>query len=261
MSGGVLFIPSSFTARADGSYDLIIHFHGNTELTIESYETAQLDAIVAVLNLGTGSGRYEDRFSNPAALGEVLARTTEALRERGLPNPQLKRVALVAWSAGYGAVIRILDHPADAERVDAVLLLDGLHTSYREGTHDIEEANIAGVERFAARAKRGERLFLVTHSDIEPVGYLGVHATVDFVLSRIGMERHPATGTTTLPHLVSMEGVLPKDELKPLVLTSEAHEGGVIIRGYGGNEAATHIAHLVQMSQLALPSLAARWQL
>ncbi len=261
MSGGVLFIPTSFTARADGSYDLIVHFHGNTELTIESYESAQLDAIVAVFNLGTGSGKYEDRFSNPAALGEVLARTTEALKERGLPNPQLKRVALVAWSAGYGAVIRILDHPADADRVDAVLLLDGLHTSYKEGTHEIEEANLVGVERFAERAKKGERLFLVTHSDIEPIGYLGVHATVDFVLSRIGMQRHPVTGTTSLPHLVSMEGVLPKDELKALVPTSEAREGGVIIRGYGGNESATHIAHLVQMSQLALPSLQARWQL
>lgn len=260
MSGGVLFIPTSFTAASDGAFDLVVHFHGNTDLVTESYESAQVDAVVAVLNLGIGSGKYEDRFENPAALTEVLTRTTDALRERGLPHPKLRRLALVAWSAGYGAVVRILEHPADAERVDTVILLDGLHTSYREGTHDVEEAKIASVERFAELAKKGEKLFVVNHSDIEPVGYLGVHETVDFLLGRIGVERHPASGTTTLPHLVSMEGVLPKDELKPLVLTSEAREGGVVVHGYAGNEAATHIAHLVQMSQLALPMLVARWQ-
>lgn len=260
MSGGVLYIPSSFTARADGAFDLVIHFHGNTELVTESYETSQLDAVVAVLNLGTGSGRYEERFENPAALAEVLARTTDSLAERGLPHPKLRRLALVGWSAGYGAVVRILEHPDDADRVDAVLLLDGLHVSYREGTHDVEEAKIAGVIRYAERAKRGEKLFLVNHSDIEPQGYLGVHETVDFLLGRIGVERKPAEGTTTLPHLVSMEGVLPKDELKPLVLTSEAIGGGVVVHGYAGNDKATHIEHLVQMSQLALPVLQKRWQ-
>jgi hypothetical protein len=260
MSGGVLYIPSAFTAGSDGNYDLVVHFHGNTDLVTESYETAQLDAVVAVLNLGIGSGKYEDRFESPSALAEVLTRTQESLKDRGLPHPKLRRLALVAWSAGYGAVVRILEHPADAEKVDAVILLDGLHTSYREGTHDVEEAKIASVERFAERAKRREKLFVLTHSDIEPVGYLGVHETVDFVLGRIGVERHAAPGATELPHLASMEGILPKDELKPLVQTSEAREGNVWVRGFAGNDSPTHIAHLVQMSQLALPSLVARWQ-
>lgn len=259
VGGGLLVVLPKF-ASDDGSFDLVIHFHGNTELVTESYETSQLDAVVAVLNLGTGSGRYEERFENPAALAEVLARTTDSLAERGLPHPKLRRLALVGWSAGYGAVVRILEHPDDADRVDAVLLLDGLHVSYREGTHDVEEAKIAGVIRYAERAKRGEKLFLVNHSDIEPQGYLGVHETVDFLLGRIGVERKPAEGTTTLPHLVSMEGVLPKDELKPLVLTSEAIGGGVVVHGYAGNDKATHIEHLVQMSQLALPVLQKRWQ-
>jgi hypothetical protein len=56
-----------------------------------------------------------------------------------------------------------------------------------------------------------------------------------------------------------MQGVLPKDEMRALERRSEAHAGGLTIRGYGGDQPAHHIAHLMQMSQIALPLLVERW--
>jgi hypothetical protein len=257
--GGVFYIPTSFIVRDDGAYDLIIHFCGNTQLNIEGYEAAQVNAVVGILNIGSGgSGAYEDRFANPAAFAELLERVQETMKDRGLKNAHLRRIGLVAWSAGYGAIIRILDHPADADRVDAVILLDGLHTSMRG--NEVDGLKIAGVIPFAEKAKRGEKLFLMNHSDIDPIEYLGTHATADYVLKTVHVERKPASGTTPYPHLKAMDGILPTDQLVPLERESEAREGSFIIRGYHGTQAQHHIAHLVQLSTIALPDLLERWQ-
>jgi len=261
MPGGVFYIPSSFIARDDGEYDLILHFCGNTQLNIESYEAAQTNAVIGILNIGTGgSGAYEEKFANPAALAELLEVVQEQMKSRGLPNAKLRRIALVAWSAGYGAIIRILDHPKDVDRIDAVILLDGLHTSLRPGTKEVDGLKIAGVIPFVKKAMRGEKFFLMNHSDIDPVEYLGTHATADYVLSQVGVERHPAEGVTPYPHLSAMKGILPDDQMVPLERESEAREGSFIIRGYKGSQAQHHVAHLVQLSTIALPELLERWQ-
>ncbi|HTJ84866.1 MAG TPA: hypothetical protein VL400_24270 [Polyangiaceae bacterium] len=256
---GVLSIPKTFTAMKDGGFDFVIHFNGNTELAVESYEVSLLDAVVMVVNLGNGSGVYEDFYQNPDNLERVLQRVPEIMKKRGLENAHIKRLALVGWSAGYGAIVKILEHKQHADLVDAVILLDGLHTSYKPGTTIPEASNIQGVIDFAERAKTGEKLLVITHSNIQPIGYLGVHETVDFLLTQVNVERHEAHAQTTLPNLVAAKGVLPKDELRALELKTEARQGSLIVRGFGGDQAAHHISHLLQMSEIALPELAKRW--
>ncbi len=256
---GVLAIPPTFRAKEDGAFDLVVHFHGNTELAVESYEVALLDTVVLVINMGNGSGIYEERFGNPDSLSRILERVPQILERRGLKGAAVRRVALAAWSAGYGAVIRTLEHRPHAERVDAVLLLDGLHTSYKEGTREVEAASLASTEAFARRAMAGEKLLVITHSNIEPVGYLGVRETVDFLLGRLDLERSAVSMKTEIPALQAAKGVLPKDDLRPLELRSEVRSGSLVVRGFGGDQAAHHISHLMQMSQLALPELAKRW--
>ena len=257
---GVLSVPRTFTAMKDGQFDLVVHFHGNTELSVESYEVALLDTVVLVFNLGNGSGVYEERFSNPDALNNILERVPAVLQKRGLENARVRRLALVGWSAGYGAIIRALEHPAHADRVDAVILLDGLHSSYRPGTHDIEPANILSTEAFARRAMKGEKLLVITHSNIKPMGYLGVRETVDFLLGRLELSRTEVSLQTEIPALRAAKGVLPQADLRPLELRTEVRSGGLVVRGFGGDQAAHHISHLMQMSQIALPELAKRWQ-
>jgi hypothetical protein len=42
--------------------------------------------------------------------------------------------------------------------------------------------------------------------------------------------------------------------------TTEAHKGGLHVRGYVGQTPDHHIAQLVQMSTTVLPELAERWK-
>jgi pimeloyl-ACP methyl ester carboxylesterase len=181
------------------------------------------------------------------------------LEARGLKEAKVRRLALVGWSAGYGAVMRALAHGPHADRVDAVILLDGLHTSYREGTNIVEPASLVSIEAFARRAMKGEKLFVLTHSNIQPMGYLGVRETTDYLLGKLELTRTEVDMKTEIPDLEAAKGVLPKADLRPLELRTEVRSGGFIVRGFGGDQAAHHISHLMQMSQIALPELAKRW--
>lgn len=255
----VLQIPKTFTAGGDGSFDLVIHFNGNTELVLESYETTMLDTVVLVVNLGNGSGIYEEWAQHPENFERIFRRVPEIVEARGLEHAHIRRIAMSGWSAGYGAVVRALFMEGMADKVDAVVLLDGLHTSYKPGTTEIEGSNVTSIVDFARRATRGEKLLVITHSNIKPEGYLGVRESTDYLLSELHLERHAEELDTTIPKLNAAEGVLPKSELRPLHLFTEVRERGFIVRGFGGDQAAHHISHLMQMSQIALPELAKRW--
>ncbi len=225
--GGVFTLPPAFSSK-DGAYDLVIHFHGNTDLVEESYALSGLNAAVVILNLGNGSGVYEDHFANTLALPDVLARAQTTMEKRGLAHAHLRRLALTAWSAGYGAVMKVLDQPALAEKVDAVLLLDGIHVGYGPGG-ELQLERLAPFERFAREAVEGKKLFYITHSDILPIGpngrYAGTHETTDALLRAVGVTRSMGGQTPVAPTLHSIEGVIAKKKLVPLTPESFADQG------------------------------------
>lgn len=261
VAGGLLFIPESFTS-ADGAYDLVIHFHGNTELVKESLYATKLNTVVLIMNLGIGSAVYEDRFAYTGMFPEILDRIRTTLTKRGLRDASLRHLALTAWSAGYGAIARILDQPALVEKVNAVLLLDSPHVGFSTGTHELCPGRLAPFERFAKQAVEGNKLFSITHSNITPNGdYGSTRATSNAILKHVGATRTPGGEATTVPTLAAVDGVLPKKSLLALVPDTEAHLGGLHVRGYAGDQAEQHIMHLVQMSVTALPDLIRYWSM
>ena len=54
---GYLALTPDF-ASADGIYDVVFHFHGNTELVEQSLAYARIGAVFVPQNLGVGSGPY-----------------------------------------------------------------------------------------------------------------------------------------------------------------------------------------------------------
>lgn len=259
VAGGLLTLPPSF-ASSDGAYDLVIHFHGNTDLVEESYAASKLNAVVIILNLGVGSGPYEDRFANPLRLPEMLDRANATMERRGLVGAKRRRLALAAWSAGYGAVLKVLDHADLAARVDAVLLLDGIHVGYRQGTHDPLLDRLAPFTRFAREAVLGKKLFAITHSSITPnADYAGTRDTTNALLREVGVERVDGGSDPPMPVMKSIDGVIAKKSLVALKAESVADRGGLHVHGYRGDQPEHHTAHLVQMSTTALPDLVAYW--
>ena len=258
VSAGALFVPSSF-ASADGTFDLVIHFHGNAELVAESVATAGLSALVLVVNVGVGSGAYDTRYGPPGMLDFDVTRVVETATARGLRGARLGRLALAAWSAGYGAIGRILARDEAFSRVSAVLLCDALHSNFVDkGSREVDMVRIAPFVRFADKAAAGEKLFIMTHSEIGEFRYATTTETSDAILRALGIERSRTIGWPDRPSFPLARAVMSTERW--LEQRSEAQRGDLHIAGYRGFKEDDHIAHLAQMSSTVLPALVEYWK-
>ena len=233
-----LLVPGHATAR--GVVDLVVHFHGAAWLPEQAVAALGRNAATAVVNVGSGSGVYDRAFADPSAFDSLLAAVTrESSAALGSPI-RIGRVTLVGFSAGHGAVRAIIREPRHFARVSAVLLLDGMHTSYvPEGTvlakgGALDTTNLAAFADFARAAMRGEKRFLVTHSEIFPGTFASTTETADWLLHALDLRRTP----------VLRWGPRGMQQL------SEAHAGRFELRGYAGNSAPDHIDQLHAMPEL-----------
>jgi hypothetical protein len=260
LPGGVLYVPPSFES-ADGGFDLLIHFHGNVNLVQESVHETKLNALVYVINLGAVfTRRYTDAYSAEDVLDELLENAAKTATQQGLSNAHAKRVALSAWSAGCAAIGQILRHRAD--RIDAVLLLDGMHAPYINIYK--READLEPIRPFltySERAVAGERLMVITHSNVETFTYASAAHTADLLLKERGIERKAVNNKKALRvTFASALRATPANHVEGLVPASEAHEKGLTVLGFRGDKQEHHAAHLVQMSLTVLPPLVERWR-
>jgi hypothetical protein len=244
--GRVVFIPDGCSSVAS-TYDLLIHFHGAPAAMEPAFEKSGVGGVLAILNLGTGSGKYEDAFQTGGAFGELVQRISEVVREMcpGTAAP-VKRIALSGWSAGYGSVWRILDRQSDADRVDAVLLADGLHAGFDpEKKHErvVNWAQMAAFMLYADRAVAGEKLMAITHSSIA-TPYASTTETASFLLQ----QQNVTKVTANIP------GPRPN-----MTLLYRADRGDFHVQGYAGDDKPAHCDHLHAIGDTLLPLLRERW--
>ena len=108
----------------------VIHFHGAAWLPQQAAAATRQHPVTAVLNLGAGSGVYDGPFAIRSAFDSLLAGIVREVSAATLRPMQIGQLTLVGFSAGHGAIRAILLDPRNFATVDAVLLLDGMHTSY-----------------------------------------------------------------------------------------------------------------------------------
>lgn len=220
--------------------DVVVHFLGAAWLAHGAVASLGDSAVSVAVNLGAGSGTYHRPFAEAAAFDSLLAGVARAVRGVTGREARLGRVTLSGFSAGHGAIRAILLSPRHMERVDAVLLLDGLHTSYvPEGrvladSGTLDTTNLVALTEFARRAARGEKRMLVTHSEIFPGTFASTTETADWMLASLDLKR---AGTLAW-------GPRGMQQL------SEARAGRFRLRGYAGNTAPDHIDHLHALPEL-----------
>ncbi len=232
-------------ARTRDAFDLVVHFHGAAWLPQQA--VAQLDdhAVAAVVNLGAGSGAYDRALTDPAAFDSLLAGVTRHVSAATGRTVRIQRVTLVGFSAGHGAVRAILREPRHFATVDAVLLLDGMHTAYVPDRKVLAEGgaldttNLVALANFARAAVRGEKRFLVTHSEIFPGTFGSTTETADWLLRALGLRRTA----------VLRWGPRGMQQL------SEVNAGGFELLGFAGNSAPDHVDHLHAMPELLTRTL------
>ncbi len=239
-----IFVPAHLALR-NGKYDLIVHFHGAPHLQEEGIARAHISAVVVSVNVGTQSGPYGTAFKPKWAFPDLLAKIDTVVRKSPkLAEATRGRLALTAWSAGASSVMAILANGTGAD-ADAVLLADGLFTGYVDPKRKtIYPKTLEPVAEYAERAKKGEALFVLTHTSIATEGYPGMPETAAELLRMVGLEKRT-----------------PKSSLGPASgkVLYEVHEGSFHVTGYDGLLAGDHISQIQHMDETEFSYLRARW--
>ena len=220
---GILPKPVEVFANAEAS-DLLIHFHGASFIVADAATRARRPMAAASVHLGAGSRVYETPFLDP----EVFPRLLDAIRAR---TGNYDRIWLTGFSAGYGAIRAILRDDDAVQRIDGVLLLDGLHTGYLQDRR-VEEEKMQPFVRYARLAAEGKKTFVVTHSEVFPGTFASTTETTDHLLAALGIKRRPllAWGAVGMQQL------------------SAACAGRFLVLGFAGNSAPDHLDHLHGMA-------------
>jgi hypothetical protein len=261
---GVLYVPPEFHS-SDGRFDLLIHFHGSTELIEESVAASRLNALVAIINVGDGSAVYTKEMQNPYAFDRLLTAIEDRAQQRlKLDRPQIARIALSAWSAGYASVYEILRSRSRIDRFDAVFLLDCPHAKYKPGSNtEVYEPSLAPFVAFARRAKAGRKLMIITHSAIPTEGYPSTTETTDALLQELSLERSQVSSASASPPPVDLPVAMrafPSGERNWMQVVTEVRDRDFAVYGCTGDHKGDHVAHLAQMSVTVLPALRERWE-
>lgn len=244
--GRVVFIPNGCSS-VQKPYDLVVHFHGAPTAMEPAFDKSGVGGVLAILNLGIGSGAYEDAFQVPGAFQELLGRVTTVVSEM-CPGASMKldRIALSSWSAGYGAVWHIIDRQSNADRIDAVLLSDGLHVGFepdKKRERVVNSASMAAFTLFADRAVNGEKLFAITHSSIV-TPYASTTETANYLLQQENIPRISLNEQGPRPNMIQI---------------SRGDRGALHVLGYAGNDKPDHCDQLHAIGDTLFPYLRDRW--
>jgi hypothetical protein len=217
----------------------MFHFHFGREAE-DAWRTSRLDAIVVSVTLGMFSAPYDRKLKDEARFGRWIDEVLTSVAEERRSGPlRLRRLGIVSFSAGFGAVGRIL--PREAERIDALVLLDGLHT-YFDKSKRPDPGGIEAYVKFANEAKAGRKVMVVTHSSIKPIGYPSTTATTAVLLEQIGVEKRP-----------------DREVVHDAQRLYRADAGAFHAFGYEGHTAKDHMKHLWMVGDLVREYVARRW--
>jgi LysM repeat protein len=248
ISIGQMIAPQQGGLTRNGGFDLIVHFHGHYPIRKEFVKTARGIVLVAI-DLGTGSGAYQSTFSSPAVFTTLLKSVErEMARRSGRKRTHVRKLGLSSWSAGYGAVSRILAQKA-GKKVDALILLDSVYAGYKnKHAKDLSKrlttAQIKPFLKFARRAAGGSRFMFQSYSSIPPPGYASTGEVADYMVRQIGGRLRKSRRSDRLG----------------LELFQRYDRRNYHVRGYRGNDKPDHCAHLGLMRDVLKVHINPRWR-
>ncbi len=231
---GTLFLSGPDVADASGTFQLIVHLHGERAVQREVIASRQPFALYTITLPPNES--YGPLFAGTGLLRHLLPAIEQRTSEQLGRSVKMGHLILSAWSAGFVGVRSILYQP-ESKLVDAFVLADGLHAP--------KGGMPSYLERFvslARRASQGKTWFFMSHSSIPTVSFTSTTESAHYLLRRLGYKSVPV-----------------KDESKgPLVLTERLDVGKFRMRGYQGTKKSDHCAQLLVLRQV-FSELGSRW--
>jgi hypothetical protein len=244
---GRALVPEGRGVAADGSFRLLVHFHG-AEPVRRQLAPEGFDLVIVGVDAGVGSRAYDHAFADPGAFpGLVAAAEAEVARAAGLGEAHARGIVLSSWSAGYGAVAQILARRDP--RVEAVVLLDSLYAAYANGKRSVDRGQLAPFVEAARTARAGGPAFVFTYTQIATPGYASTGEVASFLLTELGVTATAAgIDDTRAPGSLRFS------------LLSTYEEGRLRIRGYAGADRDAHCAQLHLLPSVLREAVLPGWK-
>lgn len=236
LGSGRLALPPA-ALNADGRFDLVIHLHGNEPVVREHAASGQRFALYTETLHGDRS--YASVFSGSALFSALVDQIAARVSQRTGRSASVRHVAVSAWSAGFEGV-RALLHQLEDPRLDAVVLVDGLHAPRDP---QALAARMAPFEGFARLAMSSRKFMLITHSSIPTPDYASTTETAHYLIHQLGGRPMP----------------VQREDGFGLSLVDYYTSGQLHVRGYAGNDKADHCAQLFLL-RTAFAALGRRWR-
>jgi hypothetical protein len=187
--------------------DLLVGLHVGSSLQA-SYAQAFEGGQVKLFSFGGASSSYDGERGIAARWPNLASFLRQNVPEWAPGH----RLALVAFSAGCWAPRAWMRMSENRELVDALVLLDGLHSGYGPGLGCDENA-IDGVLAFGSEANQQptRKGLIVTHTSIVPPGYASTTSCAKMVNRQAGagVLVKGFEGTTAQAHLEQVRQVGP----------------------------------------------------
>ena len=220
LDAGTLFIPQSVADQKEAP--LLVFMHGGT--WIPAVAAAKHGMAALVIQRGDG---YKALFEKEGAF--------EALVDAAAAKAAMRwtQITIGGWSAGCQGIREMLRHASAAKRIDRVLMIDGIHTSYSDGKpgpleSKIDTTPLMPIAAFAREAIAGRKRLLIIHSEIFPGTFASTTETADWLLRELGVKRR---------------AILEWGPMKTQML-SQAKSGSFHLFGLAGNSAPDHVDQL-----------------
>lgn len=215
-----LFIPQAIAGQIE--VPLLIFMHGGT--WIPEVAAAKDSMVAIVIQRGDG---YHALFEKEGAFEALV----DAAADKAGMN--WTQITVGGWSAGCQGIRAMLRHDSAVKRIDRVLMIDGIHTTYTDGKpgpleSKIDTGALQSIAAFSRGALAGRKQMLITHSEIFPGTFASTTETADWLLGELGLKRR---------------AVLAWGPMKTQQL-SEAKSGSFLLMGLAGNSAPDHVDQL-----------------
>src|SRR5687768_3423240 len=233
-----LFIPAGWRPPDSGEVSIVAHFHGAVWFAIDEHLRHGLDEPLICFALGEGSSVYGRPFKDQKRFRRIIELVEQELAKRGrAPDVRVTRVDVSSFSAGYGAVREIVQVPEYVKLIRRIVLADSLYAGWDPATTQPGAASRPAAENidpwrpFVEAAARGEKTFVLTHSQV-PTSYANTEACAKALIEMVGAEVVPVE-----------RSALPATLDPDFPLLYRADKNGFHVWGYGGVDGPAHMTH------------------
>jgi hypothetical protein len=233
---GELFVPQGYEVGPEGVH-LVLHLHGAAWAAERNLVRSGERAVLVTVVLHGLSAVYAELFGKPETFPRVLNEVQRKLRELDVANePQIGRLTVTSFSAGFGGVRELLKSQEAYDRIDALVMADSIHAGFVGAPEErrVSPEHVQPFVRFAKDAAEGRKTLVISHSAIEPPTYASTTETADYIINGVGGERT----------------AVDRQWAEGLRCTSQYQRGSLSIYGFAGDTGPDHMRHLHELWRL-----------